>query len=71
MPKSPRVLYGFEHETMAAKVRSFLKLTPAERIKCMMEFMESTRAIAQANPKSRSPKSLRVIRKKPVRSRSK
>lgn len=53
MPQSPQVLYGFEHETMEAKVRGFLQLTPAERIKSMMEL---TRAIAQAKPRKRAQK---------------
>jgi hypothetical protein len=26
-----QVLYGFEHETMEAKIESFLKLTPEQR----------------------------------------
>lgn len=61
MPQSPQVLYGFEHETMEAKVRSFLKLTPAERLKSMMEFMELTRAIAQAQPRKRAQKVSRAV----------
>lgn len=58
MPHTPQVLYGFEHETMEAKVRSFLQLTPAERIKSMMEFMELTRAVAQAKPRKRARKGI-------------
>lgn len=71
MPHSPQVLYGFEHETMEAKVRSFLKLTPAERIKTMIEFMEFTRAIAQAQPRKRAQKVSRAVQKKSARSRNK
>ena len=71
MPQSPQVLYGFEHETMEAKVRSFLKLTPAERIKSMMEFMELTRALAQVQQKKRDGKASRAARKKSTRLRSK
>ena len=63
MPQSPQVLYGFEHETMEAKVRSFLKLTPAERLKSMMEFMELTRAMAQAKPRKRARKASRMLQK--------
>ncbi len=46
---------------MEAKVRSFLQLTPAERIKSMMEFMEFTRAIAQAKPRKRAQKVSRAV----------
>lgn len=69
MPQPPQVLYGFEHETMEAKVRSFLKLTPAERIKSMMEFMEFTRALAQANPRNRAQKISRTVQSAKRRAR--
>ncbi len=69
MSKSPQALYGFEHETMEAKVRSFLQLTPAERIKSMMEFMELTRAIAQAQPRKRAQKVSRTVQSAKRRAR--
>lgn len=56
MPLKPKVLYGFEHETIEAKIRSFLTLTPAERIKTMMEFMEFTAAIERATAKKNAKK---------------
>lgn len=33
-----RVLYGFQNETMEAKIESFLRLTPAERYLQMEQF---------------------------------
>lgn len=61
MPQEPKVLYGFEHETMEAKVRSFLKLTPGERIKSMFEFMEFVAAIERANPRNHAKKVSRPV----------
>jgi len=56
MPIKPKVLYGFEHETMEAKIRSFLQLTPEERLKSMIEFMEFAQAVERANPKNHAKK---------------
>ena len=61
MPAKPQVLYGFENETMEAKIRSFLKLSPPERIKTMIEFMEFAAAIERANPRNRAKKISRVV----------
>lgn len=61
MPKQPKVLYGFEHETMEAKIRDFLELTPEERIKSMFEFMEFIAAIERANPRKHAKKISRVV----------
>lgn len=40
MPFEPRVRYGFEHETMEAKIRWFLQFTPGERFEMMMAAIE-------------------------------
>ena len=56
MPFKPRVLYGFENETMEAKIQSFLELTPEERLKSMFEFMEFAAAVEKANPKNHAKK---------------
>ena len=61
MPFEPKVLYGFEHETEEAKIRSFLELTPEERLKSMIEFMDFANAIERANPKNHARKISRTI----------
>lgn len=61
MSQKPKVLYGFEHETMEAKVREFLKLTPGERIKSMFEFMEFVAAIERANLRNNAKKISRAV----------
>lgn len=61
MSFQPQVLYGFENETMEAKVRSFLRLKPAERIKTMIEFMEFAQALERANPKNHAQKVSRPV----------
>jgi len=43
--KGRQVLYGFEHETMEAKIESFLKLTPAQRYLQMAEFSQFLRKL--------------------------
>ena len=40
-----RVLYGFEHETMEAKIESFLRLSPAERYLQMAELSQFLRKL--------------------------
>ena len=56
MPIKPKVLYGFEHETTEAKIRRFLQLTPEERLKSMIEFMEFAQTVERANPRNRAQK---------------
>lgn len=43
--KGHQVLHGFEHETMEAKIESFLKLTPAQRYLQMAEFSQFLRKL--------------------------
>ena len=40
MSFQPKVYYGFEHETMEAKIRGFLQFTPGERFEQMMAVIE-------------------------------
>ncbi|NUM77558.1 hypothetical protein HUU40_24615 [candidate division KSB1 bacterium] len=36
MPLPPKVYHGFEHETIAAKIRGFLQFAPNERFEQMV-----------------------------------
>ncbi len=40
MPFEPKLYRGFEHETMAAKIRGFLQFTPGERFEQMVGAIE-------------------------------
>jgi hypothetical protein len=40
MPFQPKVHYGFERETMEAKIRGFLQFTPGERFEQMAGAIE-------------------------------
>ncbi len=61
MPHEAKVLCGFEHETMEAKVRDFAELTPRERMRSMFEFMEFALAVERANPRHHAKKRARVV----------
>lgn len=43
--KKHDILYGFEHETLEAKIESFLHLSPAERYLQMAEFSQFLRKL--------------------------
>jgi len=60
MPREPQVHYGFEHETMEAKIRDFLELTPEQRSESMSEFMEFVLAMERANPRHHAIKIRRL-----------
>ncbi len=58
---SQQVLYGWENETMEAKIKHFLKFSPAERILQMLELIEFTQQIAPKQVRLDAPNPSRRI----------
>lgn len=65
--KKHQVLYGFEHETLEAKIESFLCLSPAERYIQMAEFSQFLRKLKrpEVNPDDfKSFRNVQILKQK-------
>ncbi|MFQ5865715.1 MAG: hypothetical protein ACE5IW_10840 [bacterium] len=59
--KKHRVLYGFENETLDAKIESFLRLSQAERYFQMAEFSQFLRKLKKPEVNLDDLKSFRRV----------